>query len=720
MKKARPLRFALLMLLGGFFLTCHTPQTRQPTMSLKDKTDIRPPACAQRPKELTIHGDTRIDKYYWLRERDNPEVIAYLEAENAYLDTMMSHLKAFREKLFLEMKGRIKEQDMSVPYFDNGYWYYTRYDEGKEYPIYCRKKGSLEADEEVLLDLNELAAPHDYYHVNSFSVSPDNKWLAFGEDTLSRRKYTIRFKNLETGQILPERILNTTGSTTWAADSKTVFYTAKDPVTLRPYKVFRHVVGTDPAEDVEVFHEADETFTCGVGKTRSEKYVIIGSWQTLSTEYRFLPADRPEGEWTVFQPRRRELEYDIDHHEGRWFVRTNLEAKNFRLMETPEGATTLDHWKEVLPHREDVLLEGMEVFRDFVVLEERIGGIVHLRILPLREGLEDHAIAFRDDAYVAYVGTNPQFDTELLRIGYQSMTTPPTVYDYDPRTRKLELKKQQEVLGGFSPEDYVSERLFAPARDGVKVPISLVYRKGFRRDGTSPLLLYGYGSYGYSLDPSFSTARLSLLDRGFAFAIAHVRGGSELGRQWYEDGKLLKKKHTFYDFIDCAEWLIAEKYTSKGNLYAMGGSAGGLLMGAVANFRPDLWAGIIAAVPFVDVVTTMLDESIPLTTGEFDEWGNPKIPEYYWYMKSYSPYDNVEAKDYPAMLVTAGLHDSQVQYWEPAKWVAKLRELKTDDNPLLLYTNMEAGHGGASGRFRRLREVAMEYAFLLDLAGKVE
>ncbi len=719
MKTVNHLLPAAACLCAALCFSCNE-QSSKPTMSLRDKTDIQPPACAQRPKELTIHGDTRIDKYYWLRERENPEVIAWLEAENAYTDTMMSHLKGFQEKLFQEMKGRIKEQDMSVPYFDNGYWYYTRYDEGKEYPIYCRKKGTLEAEEEILLDVNELAEPHDYYHVNSLSVSPDNKWLAFGEDTLSRRKYTIRFKNLETGEILPERILNTTGGATWAADSKIIFYTAKEPVTLRAYKVFRHVLGTDPAEDVEVFHEADETFICGVGKTRSEKYIVIGSWQTVSTEYRYLPADQPEGEWKVFQPRWRDLEYDIDHHEGKWYVRTNLDAQNFRLMETPEGATTMDNWKEVLPHREDVYLESIDVFKDFIALEERINGIVHLRILPLTDELEDHSIAFRDDAYVAYVGTNPQFDTRLLRIGYQSMTTPPTVYDYDPRTRRLELKKQQEVLGDFSADNYVSERLYAPARDGVKVPITLVWRKGFKRDGLSPLLLYGYGSYGYSLDPTFSTTRLSLLDRGFVYAIAHVRGGSELGRKWYEDGKLLKKKNTFYDFIDCAEFLLSEKYTSRGKLYAMGGSAGGLLMGAVANFRPDLWAGIIAAVPFVDVVTTMLDESIPLTTGEFDEWGNPKIPEYYWYMKSYSPYDNVEAKDYPAMLVTAGLHDSQVQYWEPAKWVAKLRELKTDHNPLLLYTNMEAGHGGASGRFRRLREIAMEYAFILDLAGLAE
>ncbi len=715
------LRPAWLWILAVAICSACETQMHEATMSIVDKKDIQPPKCVQRPKELTIHGDTRIDKYYWLRERDNPEVIAYLEAENAYTDTMMSHLKPFQEQLFEEMKSRIKERDVSVPAFKNGYWYYTRYEEGKEYPIYCRKRGSLEAIEEVMLDVNELAASHDYYHVNSLSVSPDNKWLAFGEDTLSRRQYTIRFRNLETGEFLPQRILNTTGSAVWAADSKTIFYTAKEPETLRAYKVLRHQLGTDPTQDVEVFHEADETFVCGVGKTRSEKYILIGSWQTVSSEYRYLPADQPHGQWQVFEPRQRNLEYDIDHHtDGKWYVRTNLDAKNFRLMETSEGATGRAHWKEVVPHRSDVLLESVEIFKDFLVLEERIKGITHLRIWPLASDMEAHTISFRDDAYVAYVDNNPEFDQKQVRIGYQSMTTPPTVYDYNPRTRQLDLKKQQEVLGGFSPDDYVSERLYALARDGVEVPITLVYRKGFTQDGSAPLLLYGYGSYGYSLDPSFSTTRLSLLDRGFVYAIAHVRGGSELGRQWYEDGKLLKKKNTFFDFIDCATYLLEQSYTSKGKLYAMGGSAGGLLMGAVVNFRPDLWKGVVAAVPFVDVLTTMLDESIPLTTGEFDEWGDPKIPEYYWYMKSYSPYDNVSAQDYPAMLVTTGLHDSQVQYWEPAKWVAKLRELKTDHNPLLLYTNMEAGHGGASGRFRRLREVAMEYAFLLDLAGKVQ
>ncbi len=683
--------------------------------SMYEMTDIEPPVCKKVAKELSIHGDTRVDNYYWLNQREDPEVVSYLEAENAYADKMMGHLKGLEEELYQEITGRIKQTDMSVPYKENGYFYYSRYEDGKEYPIYARKKGSLEAAEAVMLNVNELAKPFDYYRVAGRSVSPDNKLLAYGEDTLSRRIYTIKIKNLETGELLEDEIPNTTGSAVWANDNKTVFYNVKDDA-LRPYKVFKHKLGTDASQDEEIFHEADETFSCFVYKTKSKKFIVIGSYHTLSNEYRVLPADDPNGEWKIIQPRERNLEYDIAHFDNRWYIRTNLNAKNFRLMVTPETATSKENWKEVIPHRKDVLLEGMELFNDYLVLEERVNGIRQIRVRPWKGG-DGHYIEFGEDAFVAYTETNPEFDTDILRIGYQSMTTPNTIYDYNMKTNEKTLLKQEEVVGDFKSENYQSERLFATAKDGTKIPISLVYRKGVKKDGKAPCLLYGYGSYGYSMNPSFSSVRLSLLDRGFVYAIAHIRGGQEMGRSWYEDGKKLKKMNTFTDFIDCGKFLVSQNYASKDNLFAMGGSAGGLLMGAVLNLSPDLWKGVVAAVPFVDVVTTMLDESIPLTTGEFDEWGNPKDEEYYFYMKSYSPYDNVEAKDYPALLVTTGLHDSQVQYWEPAKWVAKLREMKTDHNPLVLHTNMDAGHGGQSGRFRRYRETAMEYSFILDLAG---
>ncbi len=713
-------RVFLLLSIMLFFAACtseESPKNSTNTSYMLQRQDITPPTANKIPKELAIHGDTRIDNYYWLNQREDPEVIKYLEAENEYKTQMMAHLEKFQDKLFEEMKSRIKEDDQSVPYKNRGYYYLTRYEKGKEYPIYSRKKGSLEAKEEIMLNLNELAADYDFYNVSGRSVSPNNKILAYGEDTLSRRIYTIKFKNLETGEMLEDVIPNTTGGAVWANDNKTLFYSVKDEA-LRPYKIFKHVLGTPASKDVEIYHETDETFNVYVFKSKSEKYISIMSYQTLSTEFRILDADQPEGEFKILQPRERGLEYFADHFEDKFYIRTNLDAKNFRLMETPVDATTKDNWKEVIPHRDDVLLEDMELFNNYLVLSERKNGITQLRVIP-KEG-EEYYIDFGEDAYLAYTSVNLDFDTEVLRIGYQSMTTPPTTYDYNMETKDMTLLKQQEVVGDFNPDNYVSERIYAKARDGVQVPISIVYPKGYKKDGTQPLLLYGYGSYGASMDPYFSANRLSLLDRGFAFAIAHIRGGEEMGRQWYENGKLLNKKNTFYDFIDCAEYLIKEDYTSKDQLFAMGGSAGGLLMGAIINYRPDLWKGVVAAVPFVDVVTTMLDESIPLTTGEFDEWGNPKDEKYYEYIKSYSPYDNVEAKDYPALLVTTGLHDSQVQYWEPAKWVAKMREMKTDSNPLLLHTNMEAGHGGASGRFQRLKETAMEYAFVLDLAGKAE
>lgn len=688
---------------------------RKPDHTMRNIAGLQAPRAQKKPKVLSIHGDTRIDHYYWLNERENEEVLQYLRAENEYKEKMMAHLKPLEEQLYQEIVGRLRPDEESAPYKDNGYYYITRYEKGKEHPIYSRKKESPEAVEEIMLDENELAASHSYYDIGGRSVSPDNKLLVFGEDTVSRRIYTLRFKNLETGEMLEDAIPGASGAAAWANDNKTVFYVAKDPVTLRPHKIFRHVLGSPAEEDVEVFREDDPTFRAFVYKSKSKKYIIAGSYATLSQEYRVLPADEPTGEFRVIQPRQRGLEYSIAHHQDKFYIRTNLEARNFRLMVTDEGQTTIDNWKELIPHREDVLLEDMDLFGEYLVLSERINGVTQLRIRQWKG--PEHYIDFGEEVFLAYVSINPDFDTEWLRIGYTSLTTPNTVYNYNMKTRELIMLKQEEVVGSFKPEYYHSERLYATTRDGVKAPISLVYRKGFKKDGSHPLLLYAYGSYGHSMEPYFSSVRLSLLDRGFAFAIAHVRGGEELGRHWYEDGKLLKKKNTFTDFIDCAEFLLASQYTSKDRLFAMGGSAGGLLIGAVVNMRPELWRGVIAAVPFVDVVTTMLDDSIPLTTGEYDEWGNPNDKAYYDYIKSYSPYDNIEAKGYPPLLATTGLHDSQVQYWEPAKWVAKLRELKTDDNPLLLHTNMEAGHSGASGRYRRYKETAMEYAFLLDLAG---
>lgn len=663
-----------------------------------------------------INGDIRIDNYYWLNQRENPKVIAYLTAENEYQDTVLASTKKFQESLFDELKGRIKEDDESVPYFENGYYYYTRFEKGKEYAIYCRKKGDEKAPEEVIVNVNDLATGHNYFQLGGLEISPDNKLAVYGVDTVSRRKYTLYVKNLETGEVLPDRIPETVGGATWAADNKTLFYSRKNPTTLRAEKVFKHKLGDDAAKDKEIYFEKDEQYNVGVYKTKSQKYLVIASGSTLSDEYRILDAGTPDGTFKVFHPREKEMLYNIDHKDDKFYIVTNWNAINFRLMECPLDKTTRDNWKEVIPHRADVLLQNIELFKDYMVLSERKNGLTQVRIINSNTK-QEHYIDFGEAAYVANPSVNPEFNTKVLRYNYTSMTTPGSVYDYNMETKAKDLKKRNEVLGGYNPEDYVTERVYATVRDSVKVPISIVYKKGFKKDGSQPLLLYGYGSYGNSIEPTFSSNRLSLLNRGFAYAIAHIRGGQEMGRQWYEDGKMFKKKNTFNDFIDCGEYLLQNKYTSKGHLYAMGGSAGGLLMGAVVNMRPDLWNGVIAAVPFVDVVTTMLDESIPLTTGEFNEWGNPKNKDSYVYMKSYSPYDNVEKKDYPNMLVTTGLHDSQVQYFEPAKWVAKLRELKTDKNVLLMKTNMEAGHGGASGRFKALKDVALQYAFLLFLEG---
>lgn len=682
------------------------------------KKTINPPVANKKPKTLSIHNDIRIDNYYWLNEKENPEVIEYLKAENAYTKQVMAHTEEFQKILFEEMKGRIKEDDTTVPYNLNGYWYITRYETGKDYPIYIRRKETLDAPDELLFDCNEMAEGFGYFNLGSISVSPDNTLASFSTDTLGRRQYTIRIKNLVTGEIYPDTILNTTSGSTWANDSKTLFYTMKEELTLRSFKIFKHKLHTDPKDDVEVFHEKDETYNTFIYKTKSKKYIVIGSSSTLTSEYRFVNANTPDEPFKIFQKRKRELDYSIAHYNDSFYIIANCDgATNFKLLKTSENFTEKKYWKDVIPHRDHVLIEDIEIFKDYLVVNERENGLNNLRIMSW-DNKEDYYLPFPSETYTAYIGNNPDFDSDVLRYGFNSLTSPSAVIDYNFKTKQSVIMKEQEVLGGkFNKENYISKRIWAPARDGVKIPISLVYKKGTPLDGTSPLLQYGYGSYGSTIDPSFSSLRLSLLDRGFIYAIAHVRGGEYLGREWYENGKLLFKKNTFYDFIDCSKYLIQEKYTSSQHLYAYGGSAGGLLMGAIINMNPELYKGVIAAVPFVDVVTTMLDESIPLTTGEYDEWGNPNELEYYNYMKSYSPYDNVTEKEYPNILVTTGLHDSQVQYWEPAKWVAKLRELKKDSNKLLLYTDMDAGHGGASGRFESLKEVALEYAFLLDLEG---
>ena len=707
-----------ILFVAVFIAGCKPSTNHLPESSMAQST-VTPPTAEIRPVELEKHGDVRVDNYFWLRERENPEVIAYLEAENAYTDSVLARTGDLQETIFQEIKGRIKEDDASVPYFDNGYWYYTRYEEGGEYPIFCRKKGSLDAVEEIMLNANQEAEGHGFYRVSGWDVSPDNTLLAYAEDTQGRRINTVKIKSLVTGELLNDRLEDVTGNVVWANDNTTLFYTRQDPETLRWEAIYRHALGTDASADVLVYEELDDTFYTHVFKTKSERYLIIGSTQTLSSEYRFLDANTPTGEFTLIQPRQRDLEYSVGHYKDHFYIRTNHEAKNFRLMRTPVSKPGLEHWEEVIGNRDDVLFEQYEIFNDFLVIGERKNGLMKLRIRPW-DGSEEHYMEFDEPAYLAFISINPQFDTQTLRYVYTSMTTPRSTYDYNMVTREKTLLKEQEILGGFNKEDYVTERLYAPARDGAQIPISLVYKKGTATDGSAPLLLYSYGSYGSSLDATFSSARLSLLNRGFIYAIAHIRGGEELGRHWYEEGKLLNKKNTFTDFIDCGEYLVAEKYADPDRLFAQGGSAGGLLMGAVVNMRPDLWQGVIAHVPWVDVVTTMLDDSIPLTTSEYDEWGNPNDKEYYDYMLSYSPYDNVSAQDYPNMLVTTGLHDSQVQYWEPAKWVAKLRAQKTDNNILMLKTNMEAGHGGASGRFERFKEVALDYVFLMELAGLVD
>lgn len=701
--KISVLTLSLLLL---FLWACNT----------KDK--IMPPFADKIPTELTTHGDTRIDNYYWMNDREDPKVIEYLEAENAYTEAIMKPTEPLQEKLFNEIKSKIKQEDESVPYKRNGYYYYTRTVPEKEYFLYCRKNGSLDADEEVMLDVNQMAEGYEYYQLGGASVSPDNKMVAFGVDTVSRRKYTIYFKNLETGEMLKDAIPLTTGGAVWANDNKTVYYVMKDEVTLRSEKIMKHILGTPVEDDIEVYYEEDETFSTFIYKTKSNKYLIIGSESTLTSEYRFLDASHPEGEFKVIQPRTRELEYQVDHFGDYFYIRTNLDALNFKLMRTPISTTEKENWEEVIPHREDVYFSDFDIFKDYLVLSERREGITHLRIMPW-EG-EEYYIDFDEDVYTAGSNVNYDFDTHIFRFSYSSLTTPASVFDFDMKSKERKLLKQTEVLGDFDKNNYETKRIYATAMDGTKIPISLVYKKGLKKDGENPVYLYGYGSYGHTIDPSFRLSILPLLDRGFVYAIAHIRGGQINGRAWYEDGKLLNKMNTFTDFNDCARFLIDEGYTNSEKLFANGGSAGGLLVGAAVNLRPDLYKGVIADVPFVDVVTTMLDESIPLTTSEFDEWGNPKNEKYYHYMMSYSPYDNVKEKDYPAMMVTTGLHDSQVQYWEPSKWVAKLRDLKTDDNLLIFHINMDYGHGGASGRFQWIEDTALEYAFIFDQLGITE
>lgn len=681
--------------------------------------EIKPPVAKVVPTVLEEHGNKRVDNYFWMNQREDQDVVDYLNAENDYYQKMTAHTKELQTDLFTEMKSRIKEDDSSVPYFYNDYWYISRYETGKDYPIYTRKKGSMDAPEEILFDCNLMAEGQSYFQLGGVNVSPDNKYAAFAVDNVSRRIYTVQIKNLETGEILSDKIEGVTGGTAWANDNKTLFYTAKDANTLRSDKIYKHKLGTSQKEDVLIFHEKDDTFNTYIYTEVSKNYLIIGSSSTLTSEYQILDANTPDGKFKVFQPRTRGLEYSIDYYDGKFYIVTNKDkATNFKLMTTPANATTKENWKELIPHREDVLLEGIDLFKNFLVISERDNkkGLNLIRIKAW-EG-EEYFLPFESDTYTAYTTTNVDFNTDKLRYGYQSMKTPASIIEFDMKTKAKKVLKEQEVLGGkFNKENYVEERVWAKATDGTLVPISMVYKKGIKKDGSNPLLLYAYGSYGASMDPYFSSTRLSLLDRGFVYAIAHIRGGEELGRPWYEDGKLLKKKNTFTDFIDCSKYLIAEKYTSSKHLYAMGGSAGGLLMGAIVNMAPELYNGVVAQVPFVDVVSTMMDDTIPLTTGEYDEWGNPNDKEYYDYILSYSPYDNVKAQAYPNMYVSTGFHDSQVQYWEPAKWVAKLRALKTDDNVLYLDTNMDAGHGGASGRFEALKEVAKEYAFLLDLEG---
>lgn len=682
-------------------------------LSASGRTSTAPPIAKTQPKTNTVHEEERVDNYFWLREKSNPEVIEYLEAENRYTEAVMQHTADFQEQLYQELLARIKETDLSVPEKMGGYYYYTRTEEGKQYPIYCRKKGSLEAEEEILLDQNALADGHEYLEIGVYKISPNHQLLAYSTDTTGGESYTLCIKDLNTGQLLEDQIPDTYYSVEWANDNQTLFYTTLD-AAKRPYKLYRHQLGSDPAADVLIYHETDESFFLDVSKTRSKAYLLMELENINTSEVHYLEADQPTGGFKVISPRQSELEYSVEHHSDQFLIVTNVEAVNFKLVRASVNNPSRENWEEVIPHRESVKLDSISAFQNHLAISEREDGLRKVRILNLATG-EEHTVDFPEPVYTVHQGRNPEFNTGTLRFNYGSLVTPMSVFDYEMDERTRELKKQDEVLGGYDPSLYESERIFAEAADGTPIPISLVYKKGLPKDGKSPLLLYGYGSYGINSDPYFSSNRLSLLDRGFGYAIAHIRGGEEMGRMWYENGKLLHKRNTFTDFIACAEHLIGENYTASNKLIIQGGSAGGLLMGAVTNMRPELFEIVIAKVPFVDVVNTMLDASIPLTVIEYDEWGNPNEREFYDYIESYSPYDNVEAKEYPHILVTAGLNDPRVHYWEPAKWTAKLRALKTGDNRLLLRTEMGAGHAGPSGRYDYLKEIAFEYAFIFDL-----
>ena len=687
---------------------------------MKPDQSLVPPLADQKPYQHKLHNDIRVDEFYWLKERDNPEVIDYLERENDYYQKSTEHLVPLQEDLFDEMKGRIKEDDNSVPYFYNGYWYITRYEKGLDYPIYTRKKDSLNANEEILFDCNKMAEGHAYFRLVGINISPDNSKAIFGIDTVSRRQYVLKIKDLNTGEVFDTPIKNTTGGSVWAKDNDYFFYTQKNPTTLRSEAIYRHRYSDLDADSDLIFEEKDETFSCYVTPSKSEEYIFIGSYSTLTTEFQFLDAGTPLEDFQLIQERIPELEYSISHYKDHFYIFTNADgAKNYKVMKTPVDQTDKPFWKEVLPHRDHVLLEDLELFNDYWVVVEREQGLSKIHVHTWDES-EDYYLPLQGETYTAYPTTNIAFNTTKLRYVYNSMTTPNSVMEFDMANQMVETLKEQEVLGGaFDKSNYIEKRVWASALDGQKVPISLVYHKDTEITSSTPILQYAYGSYGSTIDPGFSSTRLSLLDRGFAYAISHVRGGEYLGRQWYDNGKMLKKKNTFTDFIACSKYLIDQGYTSAEHLYAYGGSAGGLLMGVIVNEAPQLYNGVIAAVPFVDVVTTMLDESIPLTTSEYDEWGNPNKEEFYQYIKSYSPYDNVKKQAYPNLLVTTGLHDSQVQYWEPAKWVARLRLNKMDNTVLFLDTNMTAGHGGASGRFDALKETAKKYAFLLALENNV-
>ena len=696
-----------------------------------EQLDMKPPIANKQPYKTFVHDHERVDNYHWIRLSDDQksakniegwpddqtmQVVEYINKENDYTKNKLKHTEKLQKKLYSEIVGRIKKNDSSVPYYENGYWYYTRYEKGKEYPFYCRKKDSLENKEELLIDVNQWAEGHDYFSLRNLSVSPNNKLLAFSIDTLSRRIYTVKIKNLETGVLLTDEIHGTQGPVAWANDNSTFFYTLKNKITLLSEDIARHSLGTSQSEDDIVFTEKDDSFYIGVYRSKSNKYIIIYNSSTLASDYYILNADNPTGKFFQFSPREEEHEYSIEHYKDKFYIVTNWNAMNFRLMETSEEATSKQNWKEAIPHRKDVFLNNIDVFSKYLVISERKDGLPQIRIINQNNG-DEHYLDFGEEVYSAYTSVNLSFDTNFLRYQFSSLITPSSTYDYNMDSRKSILLKQSEVVGGYDSNKYQSERLYATARDGKRVPVSIVYKKGFKKNGKNNLLLYAYGSYGSTIDPSFNSNRLSLLDRGFVYAIAHIRGSQTYGREWYEDGKMFNKLNTFNDFIDCSKFLIQKKYTDPDHLFAMGGSAGGLLMGAVVNMAPELYHGVVAAVPFVDVINTMMDPTIPLTSNEWDEWGDPRNKDEYDYMMRYSPYDNIVKADYPNMLVTAGYFDSQVQYWEPVKWVAKLREYKSGNNELYLYTNMDAGHGGKSGRFRRFKELALNYAFLIDLAG---